>query len=106
VHAPRIPEHSQCQNRVNHTHRLRSRIPVTRRVEQRQRERRKEEGDTEPGEEGTFRGEPDFRLDLACVRAEFLKTVVGGARGGAVVPGLCAGRGLFERYGSNQFPLA
>lgn len=65
VHGPRVPEHGTRDDSIDDAHRPGSPVLVVRRVEQGERERREEQRDSEPGEEGSFGREPDLRV---CVR--------------------------------------
>lgn len=60
VHDPGVREHAARDDGVAHAHRLGRVVARPGRVEQGERERRQEERDAEPGEEGALRGEPDL----------------------------------------------
>ena len=79
VHGPRVTEHGTRNDGIDDAHRLGSPVPVARRVEQGEGEGGKEQRDAEPGEEGSFRSEPDLRVG----GRERLSTAAGRGRSSA-----------------------
>ena len=61
VHRPRVAEHADRDDGVQEPHDATRRVLVRGRVEERERDRRQEERNSEPREEGAFRREPDLR---------------------------------------------